>query len=161
MKALFIHSILEHDYTKLMNELLIVVMFWAIVFFAMVADLIAGINKARLRKELRTSYGFKRTVNKFIMYFSALMLSFLIDCAVEYVIVSFNSFIPRIPYATVVISLYIIIFVEGRSILEKAGDKQRKQISEDILKTLDFIDKIKDREVLEYLQKMAKENKSE
>lgn len=144
-----------------MNKLVIEVIFWGLVFIAMTADLIVGVHKARLRKEARRSYGFKRTVSKFVTYFSALMLAFLIDCVVEYVIISFNSFIPCIPYATILISLYIIVFVEGRSILEKADDKQRRQLSEDVLKTLEIIDKIKDKEVLEYLQKMAKNDNKE
>ena len=160
MNLLFIHSLLDGDYHTFAAKMLVEVIFWLLVILAVIADLISGVHKARLRNEARMSYGFKRTVSKFIMYFSALMLALLIDCALEYVIISFNTFIPSIPYATIMISLYIIIFVEGRSILEKAGDKQKKQLSEDVLKTLQMLDKIKEKEVFEYLGNLVKENKN-
>ncbi len=158
---LFIHSLLEGDYDTFSSKMLVEVIFWGLVILAVIADLISGVYKARQRNEARMSYGFKRTVSKFVMYVSALMLALLIDCALEYVIVSFNSFIPAIPYATIMISLYIIIFVEGRSILEKAGDKQKKQLSEDVLKTLQMLDKIKEREVFEYISNLVKKDENE
>lgn len=161
MELLFIHSLLAHNYNELAGKLLLELILWFMVIGAVIADLIAGVYKAKQRKELRSSYGFKRTVTKFVTYFSALLLALFIDCVVEYVIVSFNSFIPDIPYATILISLYIIVFVEGRSILEKADKKQRKQLSEDVLNTLEFIDRLKDKEVLEYLQELAKDKKGD
>ncbi len=161
MNLLFIHSLLNGDYHTFAYKMLVEVIFWGLVFLAVIADLISGVRKAKQRNEARMSYGFKRTVDKFVMYFSALMLAFIIDCTLEYLIVSFNSFIPAIPYATILISLYICVFVEGRSILEKASSKQKKQLSEDILKTLDLLDKIKDKEVLGYLSKLAKGGKNE
>lgn len=161
MHLLFIHSLLEGNYGTFANKMLVEVIFWLLVILAVTADLVSGVYKARQRGEARMSFGFKRTVNKFVMYFSALMLALLVDCALEYVIISFNSFIPCIPYATILISLYIIIFVEGRSILEKAGTKQRKQLSEDVIKTLQMLEKIKDKEVLEYLSNLAKKKQDE
>lgn len=157
---LFINSLLSGDYHALKLKLGLVGIFWALVIFAMIIDLISGVHKAKQRGEFRSSAGFKRTVSKFIMYISALGFAFLSDCLFVFVIESFNSFMPVIPYMTIIVSLYIIIFVEGRSVLEKASEKDRKQISEDALTILDLISKIKDKEVLERLKEIVKdENK--
>lgn len=161
MNLLFIHSLLAGNYGTFANKMLIEVIFWLLVILSMIVDLIAGVQKARQRGEARMSFGFKRTVSKFIMYISALMLALLIDCALEYVIISFSNFIPAIPYATIVVSLYIMVFVEGRSVFEKAEKKQKKQLSEDVIKTLQILEKIKDKEIIEYLQKLSKNKDDE
>ena len=53
---------------KELNEIFIVawIVFglYMLVFFAAMADLCSGIRKAKLRGEVRSSYGFKRTVDK-------------------------------------------------------------------------------------------------
>lgn len=162
MNTLFIHSLITHNYDALILHLAVVAICWIIVIFAIATDLVAGVHKARQRKELRTSQGFKRTINKFIIYFAALMLAFLADCLFIFLIESFYSFVPAIPYLTILSSLYIIIAVEGRSVLEKASDKGKKQLSKDTLVALELISKIKDKQVFDKLIELAKnENKDD
>lgn len=157
MKLLFIQAFLDKNYDSLSNKLIVIAICWILVIFAMTIDLISGCHKAKQRGEYRSSAGFKRTVSKFIMYISALALAFMADCLFDFVITSFNSFIPAIPYLTIVVSLYIIIAVEGRSVLEKASDKERKQLSKDALMAFELISKIKDQQVIEKLIEIAKE----
>lgn len=46
--------------------------------FALIIDLVSGIWKAVVRKEARTSKGLQQTVNKFIKYFGAILISLIV-----------------------------------------------------------------------------------
>ena len=152
---LFIQSVLEKDFAALEQKLMFVGICWIMVVVAIIIDLISGVHKAKLRGELRTSDGFKRTVSKFVLYYSALTIAFLADCIVNYVIFAYNNFIPEIPYFTIVLSLFLIVFVEGKSVIEKANEKQLQKLSKDVILAIEFISKIKDKEILEYLKKTS------
>lgn len=140
--------------------MLVVCICWIAVLIAMSIDLISGIHKAKIRGEFRSSDGFKRTVGKFVLYFSALGIAFCADWLVCFVITSYNTFIPNIPYITIVASLYII-FIEGRSVLEKAGDKAKKQMTKDVSDAISILSKIKDKQILEYLKELTEKSQKE
>ena len=67
------------DNTELMSMLSIIVVVCIIVILAMTIDLISGLNKAKQRGEIRSSWGLKRTLNKFIMYMGSLLIAGSID----------------------------------------------------------------------------------
>lgn len=50
------------------SMLSVVVLACFIVLCAMVIDLVSGLIKAKQRGEIRSSWGLKRSLNKFIMY---------------------------------------------------------------------------------------------
>lgn len=162
MKLLFIQSLVSGDIRNFRILMLVVVIFWVAVVLAIVIDLACGVYKAKQNNELISSDGYKRTVSKFVLYFSALGIALLADWGICYVITSFHSFIPNIPYLTIIFSLYIIVAVEFRSVLEKADAKKRKQLSSDVKNIIELLSKIKDKEVLDYIKKLVeKEKKNE
>ena len=57
----------------------IVVLSMVVVLFAMIIDLISGLMKAKQRHEVRSSYGLKRTLNKFIMYEGGMLIAAGVD----------------------------------------------------------------------------------
>ena len=62
------------------STLLIIGLFECIVTsIAMGWDFASGWHKAKLRKEKRNSYGMKRTVSKFILYFGSLTIALCLD----------------------------------------------------------------------------------
>lgn len=131
MKLLFIKSILESDYSSLKIKLVIVAIMWLFVFAAIIIDLRSGYMKAKVRGEARTSYGLKRTISKVNLYYTALFFAFMLDVIITFVITSFGAPIPPIPFVTILASLYLI-YVEGRSVLEKAEDKEKIRLSKNL-----------------------------
>lgn len=87
---------------------------------AMIIDLVFGIKKANERKEFRTSEGYKRTVDKALKYYCLLLLCLCID-----IIKSVYVLMPPLFSA---LGGFYICFCEFKSWMEKAGDKERRQI---------------------------------
>jgi phage-related holin len=137
--------------TAITHRLDIVAICFVAVLLAMIIDLFSGVYKAKKNGEFTKSESYKRTVSKFVLYFSALSLAFLADVLVDYIISSFHSFIPIIPYFSLAISLFIIVFVEGKSVFEKAPEKQRKQVEKDAIELFKIIAKLKDSDIINKL----------
>lgn len=136
---LFIDSLFKGDYVTLKIKIAIVGIMWLFVLVAIIIDLISGYSKAKQRGEARTSYGLKRTVSKFTLYYSCLLLAFMIDAILMYVISSFNFIIPAIPYITMVGSIYLI-YVEARSVMEKAEDKEKVRLTKNLSELITFLE---------------------
>ena len=99
---------------------------YLLVFFSVIADLFSGVRKAKKRGELRSSYGFRKTVDKLGRYylplFSLTILDLMQMSAIWY-LNTFHSFnIPLLPIMTLVGAIGIGL-IEIKSILEKAEDK--------------------------------------
>lgn len=110
--------------------------------FAMIVDLLYGIKKAKERGELRTSVGYRQTVDKAIKYIFLLVLFFCVD-AIKLVVFTFP------PIFSAIAGMYIC-FIEFKSWLEKAGEKEvrnirqvadlylnRKELVEEIIKQVE------------------------
>lgn len=117
---LFIQAYLNNDDASLKFKFAIVGFMWAIVTVAMIVDLLSGYNKAKQRGEARTSYGLRRTVQKAVLYFALMLFAFLFDCI--------GTFFYSLPFVTLVSSAFLV-FIEGKSILEKAHDKDKRRIN--------------------------------
>lgn len=122
---LFITKYLDGDFNAIQKEVYILAVPYAVVFIAMVLDLIAGILKAKKLGEARTSIGLRRTVSKFKDYYGMLLVATLIDILLS-VIEPYN-----VPYATFASGIYLT-FIEGLSIREKGEDKIRRQGNKDL-----------------------------
>ena len=57
----------------------VMVVAMVIVLIAMIIDLVSGINKARQNGIIRSSWGLKRTMSKFIMYEGGLLIAAGVD----------------------------------------------------------------------------------
>lgn len=103
-----------------------------IVFIAMMLDLVSGLRKAKQRGEIRSSWGLKRTLTKFITYEGSMMLACGVDVLI-YFSKLFELFhlapIVGVPVVTCLIGIFLLV-VEFMSIREKADKKTKKDFSE-------------------------------
>ncbi|MBB4036539.1 hypothetical protein GGR21_002445 [Dysgonomonas hofstadii] len=118
--VLFIQSYLNGDYVSLETKLAIVAIMWLFVAIAITLDLISGWRKAKERNEARTSYGLRRTVTKVVFYYAMMFFAFMFDCI--------GTFFYPLPYVTFIAAGFLI-FIEGKSILEKAHDKDKRKLN--------------------------------
>jgi len=99
---------------------------------AILADLWSGVRKAKLRGEARTSFGFRRTVDKLSRYYNLLLVLTIIDSmqigGIWYLDEYYSYTIPLLPLITLVGALGIG-FIELKSIYEKAEDKEFRKIT--------------------------------
>ena len=96
------------------------------VFVMILADLWSGVRKATKRGEVRSSYGYKRTIDKIARYYNALIALTVIDSmqmlGIWYLTCYYGWTIPIFPVVTLFGALGIS-FVELKSIYEKADEK--------------------------------------
>lgn len=117
-------------------------------------------EKGKKRNELRTSYGYKRTVDKIARYYNMLIVISVMDSML--IISNTNSLfsLPVFPYLTLVGGLFLC-FVELKSIFEKAEDKVRFESAGEaagkIIKDKDIATVLKS--LYEFLEKSNKNGK--
>jgi hypothetical protein len=106
---------------------------YVLVFMAILADLWSGVRKAKHRGEARTSFGFRRTVEKLARYYNLLLVLTIIDAmqilGLWYMHQYYGWTIPLAPVITFFGSLGLG-FIELKSIYEKAEDKEFKRMTE-------------------------------
>ena len=109
----------------------VVVMACFIVLCAMVIDLISGLAKAKQRGEIRSSWGLKRSLNKFIMYEGGMLIAAGIDVLMHashiYQLVRLEA-IYGIPIITCLLGVFLLV-VEFFSVREKADEKTCTEMS--------------------------------
>ena len=100
-----------------------------IVLLAMVIDLLSGINKARQNGKIRTSWGLKRTISKFIMYEGGLLIAAGVDVLMHashlYDLLCLDA-IRGVPFVTCLVGAFLCA-VEFMSVRETADVKTRKE----------------------------------
>ena len=96
------------------------------VFIMILADLWSGVRKAKLRGEVRSSYMYKKTIDKIARYYNALIALTVIDAmqmgGVWYLDGYYGWSIPIFPIVTLLGALGVSL-VELKSIYEKADEK--------------------------------------
>lgn len=101
---------------------------YCLVLVAILADLWSGITKARKAGIIRSSYGFRKTVEKMGRYYNVLFVLTIMDAmqiaAVWYMEEFYNKLIPMFPFITLIGSIGICL-IEFKSIYEKSEDKVR------------------------------------
>ena len=117
MQLLLIESLLNGDYDVVKMRLGIIIIVWVLVGVAVSVDLLTGYRKAKQRKEARTSYGLRRTVDKSLRYYSLMIIAFLFDCII--------MFFLNYPVATFIFAAFLFA-IELKSIWEKADAKIKK-----------------------------------
>ena len=104
-----IPSILTHNYEAIYNTLIIFTILYTIILLAVLIDLYFGVQRARRLNIVRTSFGFRRTINKLTTYFGLTIMLSLADIV--------TSIIFKFPYFTIITTLGVIL-VEAKSVLE-------------------------------------------
>lgn len=113
------------------NMLAVVVIACIIVLGAMMIDLASGLSKAKQRGEVRSSWGLKRSLNKFIMYEGGMLIAAGIDLLIHasnvYKLFKLEA-IYGIPFITCMLGVFLLV-VEFFSVREKADKKTRTEMS--------------------------------
>lgn len=103
-----------------------------IVLVAMAIDLASGLYKAKQRGEIRSSWGLKRTLTKFITYEGGMLIAFGVDLLIYFsrLLELFGlDTIIGVPFITCLVGIFLLV-VEFMSIREKADKKTKKDFSE-------------------------------
>ena len=120
------------------------------VMLAMLIDLVSGLYKAKLRGELRTSYGLSRSVSKFILYGGSVMIALMVDIMVHYsrlfVLMKLLPIV-GVPVITCLVSVFLCV-IEFLSIREKAEDKVRKRMDKTLGAIIELIGRERLRDIL-------------
>lgn len=140
----------------------IMLLMYIAILALILADLWAGVRKAKKRGEYRTSDGYKRTIDKIARYYNMTFAMSLID-VVQVAIVFFLYYfyevdIWMIPWFTAFATGYVA-WVEVHSIWEPADIKEKKQQQDYTKALLAVIEQYGGAEkVIEMLVNKTKEN---
>lgn len=100
------------------------------IFLAMGVDLGCGLAKATQRGEMKSSWGLKRTLNKFIQYEGGMLIAVGIDVLLQigkiWHAFGIEVFI-GIPLITCIIGIFLLL-VEILSMRERADEKTKTEI---------------------------------
>lgn len=121
------------DQLGLMPVLMLMLGEYVMVLLAVIADLVSGLRKARMRGEARRSKALRRTVDKLCRYYNALFALSVIDvmqmAAIAYLRVTGTAQLPMLPAFTLLGAICIAI-IEVKSIYEKASEKEQAEADE-------------------------------
>ena len=113
---------------KIIVLLWILFTMYILILIMIFVDFWSGIRKAKKNNIVRSSYGFRRTVEKIKEYYNAMIALTIIDAmqvtAIWYLETYYKYEIPMFPFVTLVGAIGLCI-IELKSIYEKAEDKQR------------------------------------
>jgi len=115
-------------------QIAFIIICFGTILAAVFLDLNSGIRKAKKRGEFVSSYKMRRTLEKLRLYLSATLIAVMIDVVQIFFIYMHNCQTTgkiwwMLPIATGLVSLFIV-FLEGKSIKEKAEKKEQKEIKE-------------------------------
>lgn len=121
-------------------ELIIIVIACFIVLLAMAIDLASGLAKAKVRGEIRSSWGLKRSLIKFITYEGGMLIAAGIDLLIYFCKVMalvHLEILEGIPIVTCMVGIFLLV-VEWLSVREKADEKTKTEFSrvEKLAKTM-------------------------
>lgn len=97
-----------------------------LVMVAMAVDLVSGVRKAKHIGEARTSYGFSRTLTKFLIYEGILLIAQCIDILLHFGLHNFVEQDYDIPCIVLLMAI-VLCGVEMWSVYERAEEKQRRK----------------------------------
>lgn len=152
--VLLMQSVFGGSIQMVKIKLLIVGVLWGLLSFAIAIDFFSGVRKAKRSNTLRTSIGYRQTVNKVMQYYSFMSFALLFDIIIMFVLSSFGVEDLRVlPFASIVCCSFLI-FIEASSVFEKTEIKEKKKYKEG-LKDLKYIIENKDdiKKVLDDLTK--------
>lgn len=111
--------------------IMVIVAACLIVLVAMAIDLVSGLHKAKQRGEMRSSWGLKRTLSKFIMYEGGMLIAAGVDILLQlsHMLSLFGlEQLLGIPFVTCLLGVFLLV-VEFVSVREKADEKTRTEMS--------------------------------
>lgn len=94
---------------------------WIFILLGVVIDLMTGVYKAKSFGYMITSDGLKRSISKMVLYYALMSFFSMID------IMAYGLEVVSVPYFSLGGCLFIL-FVEGKSVFERANEKERKRL---------------------------------
>lgn len=149
---------LNSDYGGIMQKLIVVSMAWGGVLIAILIDLFFGIQKARKLNELRSSEGYKRSIEKFVFYYASMFFALLFDALLP-ISFFFDFPLSAIPFITILAATALIL-TEFKSVREKAEDKVRRKTEASAMQIIELL-KNKEEAFINLLENFKKENNNE
>lgn len=113
------------------NMLVIIVIACLLVLGAMIIDLASGLYKAKQRNEIRSSWGLKRTLSKFIMYEGGMLIAAGVDILIHLCKITTLFHLDvlwGVPVITCLVGIFLLI-VEFMSVREAADEKTKTEMS--------------------------------
>lgn len=144
---------------KIIVTLWILFGIYVMVLLAILVDLWAGVRKAKKNGVARSSYGYKRTIDKIARYYNVMIALTVIDAmqmaAIWYLETYYEYKIPIFPVLSLLGAIGIGL-IEIKSIYEKAEDKVRIDnvavLAGQVISNRDNLDAIA-KAVVEYMKK--------
>lgn len=106
---------------------------YILVFFVVCLDLVSGLQKAKRRGKLRSSYAMRKTVDKLVRYFSMLLVITAIDAvqmlAISQWDLSTGHHLPILPFLTFLAAMFVG-FIELKSIYENSEEKEQARFED-------------------------------
>lgn len=110
----------------------VIVVAMVIVLIAMAIDLVSGVNKAKANGQMRTSWGLKRTISKFVMYEGGLLIAAGVDILMHsshlYDLLRLDA-LRGVPFITCLVGVFLCV-VEFLSVKESADIKMQKEFAD-------------------------------
>lgn len=115
-------------------QIAFIIICFASILASVFLDLNSGIKKAKKRNEFVSSYKMRRTLEKLRLYLSVTLIAVMIDVVQIFFVYMHNCQTSgklwwMLPIATGLVSLFVV-FLEGKSIKEKADKKEQKEARE-------------------------------
>lgn len=154
-----IAELLNQNYDYIFAMLIQLSMMWIAILVAMLIDLYFGIKKSKSLGEHTTSEGFRRSIEKFVYYYSMMTFALIFD----FLDVITPLFLPFPLSITPLFSLFCtvaLIFTEAKSVREKASDKLRRKTDKSFREVVSLIEKRQDlmNEIIDLIKTKKNEN---
>jgi len=127
----------EMELSDILNRMFPQLIMLAIMYFLILVviflDLWAGVRKAKIRGEYRSSVSLRKTVEKIGKYYNMIFVITVIDAmqmiTIAHIDHEINFHIPIIPLLTFLGCIFVG-FIELKSVYEKAEEKERAEIAQ-------------------------------
>lgn len=147
------------------GALFIVFALYILLLFSILGDLWAGVRKARIRGETRSSYGYRCTIDKIARYYNAMLMLTVMDSmqmiSLWFMHENYEWTVPIFPFVTMIGALGFSL-IEIKSIFEKADKKDKvkyQKLGELLMNT--FRAKYDPKEIAEKVVKFIEDDKKE
>ena len=118
---------------RVFPQLIMLAIMYFLILVVIFLDLWAGVRKAKIRGEYRSSEGLRKTVEKIGKYYNMIFVITVID-AMQMITIArlnpeINVHLPLLPILTFLGCIFIG-FIELKSVYEKAEDKEKAEITQ-------------------------------
>lgn len=118
----------ENAYKIILAKLFMVCGTWICVLVAMLIDLYFGIQKSKSIGEHTTSEGFRRSIHKFVFYYSTMLFALIFDALFLPVSISLDiAYVLKVAPLFSILCAGSLVLTEAKSVREKADQKLRRK----------------------------------